>query len=466
MAEIVMIPIENLHPHPYNPRKDLGDLSELSDSVKANGILQNLTVVPMELVDPDATITLGSGHYTILIGHRRYAAAKQAGLTVLPCVIVNMDSREQMQTMLIENMQRSDLTVYEQAQGFQMMLDLGATVEEIAEKSGFSTNTVRRRVKWMELDQAKFKTVTEERQISITDLDRLSQIEDLAARNECLDKIGTSDFNMAIQKVIKRQTIDANIPKVKAWLKRVKAKQIKDGDRWSNKYDRIGSTIYIDKLNEPGNTFPDGISNKPVFYFLGKKDSYEYGQLVLYHEHQKAPPVKRDPEEIAKDKAIKAAWDKLDNAAATAYDLRNKFVSGLTVTKKNEPLVTLGAVYAGCYNALSYNSADRTSMYKLTGIEDSGYIPDREEKFWAGFEKISGDDWAKLVYSMFGDAVLSATSTGFRKSFPVYGRNIKLELIYRWLCTLGYEMSTEEEALLMGTHEAYHKKEASDADNV
>lgn len=459
MAEIVMIPIENLHPHPYNPRKDLGDLSELSDSVKANGILQNLTVVPMELVDPDATITLGSGHYTILIGHRRYAAAKQAGLTVLPCVIVNMDSREQMQTMLIENMQRSDLTVYEQAQGFQMMLDLGATVEEIAEKSGFSTNTVRRRVKWMELDQAKFKKVTEDRQISITDLDRLSQIEDISARNECLGKIGTNDFNMAIQKVIKRQTIDANMPKVKAWLKEVKAKKIKDSDRWSNKYDRIGSIIYIDKINEPGNTFPDGISNKPVFYYLSTKDSYDYGQLILFHEHKKEPPVKRTQEEIAQDKAIKAAWDSLDSTAASAHDLRKKFISGLTVTKKIEPFVILGAVYAGCMDAISYNSADRTSLYKLAGIDADGYIPDREEKFWAGFEKISGNDWAKLVYALFGDADIS-TASGIRRSFPVYDRNIKLELIYRWLSSLGYSVSTEEAQLLTGDHEAFHAKAA------
>lgn len=66
--------------------------------------------------------------YTIIIGHRRAAAAQQAGLYELPCAIVEMDEREQMQTMMVENMQRSDLTVYEQAQGFQMMMDFGQTV--------------------------------------------------------------------------------------------------------------------------------------------------------------------------------------------------------------------------------------------------------------------------------------------------------------------------------------------------
>lgn len=71
--------------------------------------------------------------------------------------------------MLVENMQRSDLTVYEQAQGFQMMLDLGDSVEQIAEKSGFSKATVRRRLKMAELDSDTLKEVSS-RQLSLSDL--------------------------------------------------------------------------------------------------------------------------------------------------------------------------------------------------------------------------------------------------------------------------------------------------------
>ena len=126
MAKLQYIEVEKLHPHPDNPRKEIGDVSELAESIKQNGIFQNLTVVPAE------------DGYTVIIGHRRLAAAKAAGLEKVPCVIADMAPKEQLQTMLLENMQRSDLTVYEQAQGFQLMLDMGSTVEEIAEKSGFS----------------------------------------------------------------------------------------------------------------------------------------------------------------------------------------------------------------------------------------------------------------------------------------------------------------------------------------
>ena len=163
MADITYIPIRQLHPHPDNPRKELGDLSELSASIKENGVYQNLTVIPghylssreyiSKCVDEGGDAAAAAAawtpkvmwvgdDYTIIIGHRRAAAAQQAGLYELPCAIVEMDEREQMQTMMVENMQRSDLTVYEQAQGFQMMMDFGQTVEQISDKSGFSQSTI------------------------------------------------------------------------------------------------------------------------------------------------------------------------------------------------------------------------------------------------------------------------------------------------------------------------------------
>ena len=72
------IDINLIHPHPDNPREDVGDVSELAESIKHSGIMQNLTVVPYE------------GEYRVIIGHRRLAASKLAGLTELPCVVVEM----------------------------------------------------------------------------------------------------------------------------------------------------------------------------------------------------------------------------------------------------------------------------------------------------------------------------------------------------------------------------------------
>jgi hypothetical protein len=90
----------------------------------------------------------------------------------------------------------------------------------------------------------------------------------------------------------------------------------------------------------------------------------------------------------------------------------------------------------------------------MAGIEETGYIQDRDERFWNGFDKIPWADWAKVVYALFGDNAIFC-SRGYRGQFPVYEKNRKLELIYRWLDMIGYKMSSEETELLTGEHEAY-----------
>lgn len=198
-TNIVMLPIQDLHPHPDNPRKDVGDVTELAESIKANGVLQNLTVVkryrdmtneeykaaceeyrtnPTEETQRTVNKHTVEDGYIVIIGHRRLAASKQAGLTELPCVIVEMTHKEQVSTMLTENMQRVDLTVYEQAQGFQMMLDMGDSMDEIAEKSGFSKTTVRKRLEIAKLDSTTLKKVSS-RQLTLGDFDELAKIEDI-----------------------------------------------------------------------------------------------------------------------------------------------------------------------------------------------------------------------------------------------------------------------------------------------
>jgi ParB family chromosome partitioning protein len=192
---LTTIAIEKLHPHPQNPRKVIGDVTELAESIKANGILQNLTVVPM---NDDWT------EFTVIIGHRRLAAAKQAGLTELPCAVVEMSEKEQLSTMLTENMQRSDLTVYEEAKGCQLLLDLGDTVSGIAEKTGFSESKIRRRVKLCELDEEAFKE-SQIRQPTLADYDRLNQIKDIETRNKLLESIGTNNFDNLLYSAVKKQ---------------------------------------------------------------------------------------------------------------------------------------------------------------------------------------------------------------------------------------------------------------------
>ncbi|MCL1924241.1 MAG: ParB/RepB/Spo0J family partition protein, partial [Defluviitaleaceae bacterium] len=193
------IPIDEIATHPKNLRKDLGDLTELTESIKNVGILQNLTIIPCFQVKE--TILNENIKYYALIGNRRLSAAKLVGLLEVPCIIADINESEQVATMLLENMQRSDLTVYEQAQGVQMMLDLGEDMATIANKTGFSESTIRRRVKLLDLDKEKFKAA-EDRGATLADYAELEKIEDINVKNKVLESIGTHNFKWELNKAI------------------------------------------------------------------------------------------------------------------------------------------------------------------------------------------------------------------------------------------------------------------------
>lgn len=474
MAELIYLPVADIYPHPDNPRKDLGDLTELADSIKVSGVLQNLTVVNGHKISDDEWRDLAKEYektpsekirsamngrytddgYTVIIGHRRLAAAKLAGLESVPCVIADMSPKEQAKTMLMENIQRSDLTVYEQARGFQLMLNMGETVESIAKETGFSTTTVRRRVKMAELDPEKLKKVST-RQLSLGDFDSLAQIEDINERNKVLESIGTKDFEFQVKVALNAQAVKKNMPAVKKWLRDKEAKKINHSDTWGGKYDPYpGATglIYIAKWGEEGNKPPEKTVYS-VFYYM------DDNSLRLYKKHERAKPAKKSEAELAKEKTIDEAWKALDETAATAHELRKQFVENLTVTGKNRANILIGALYAGLAYTVDYNSPDRNAALKDLDLSDVSYN-NRSEKLADAVENLKDKTIPALVYRLFGDDKPSAcTGTAPRKYVPRYKRDVKLELLYKWLIGLGYQMSTEEEKLLNGEHKGYHALE-------
>ena len=237
-SQMVYLSIDELFPHPDNPRRELGDLTELADSIKQNGVLQNLTVVP-RMATSELTAESCQQGYTVIIGHRRLAAAKLAGLSKLPCVVMEMTEKEQIQTMLVENMQRSDLTVYEEAQGFQMMLDLGETVETIAEKSGFSQSTVRRRVKLLDLDKDKFKRA-ESRGATLEDYAALDKVKNTDTKNQVLDTIGTPNFQNELKKALAEQRY---LERRDEWLNVIKTFAVENANCEVSTHKYIGAAI-------------------------------------------------------------------------------------------------------------------------------------------------------------------------------------------------------------------------------
>lgn len=127
-----VIEIDRIQPNPDQPRTEIGDLTELSASIKEKGVLEPLLV----LAD-------GEGTYMIIAGERRWRASRLAGLTEVPCVVVDTDEQGVAEIALIENLQRKDLNIWEEADGLKSLAErFGYTQDQIAQKISKSRTTV------------------------------------------------------------------------------------------------------------------------------------------------------------------------------------------------------------------------------------------------------------------------------------------------------------------------------------
>ena len=472
--KIVYIPMDHLAPHPYNPRKDLGDLSELTESIKAKGVLQNLTVVPMELVDPDATVKLGPGFYTVLIGHRRAAAAKLAGLTELPCVIVEMSQEDQLATMLVENMQRSDLTIYEQAKGFQMMLDLGKTIQDVSQISGFSEATVRRRAKLAELDEKKFKKAVD-RGATLYDFAELDKIEDPQVRDKLLGILGTKNFKNELEYTLNSQK---RIKQVNAWAEQAAAfAQKLDKVDWKGSY-RIGTvgdqTVPLNYIRSYGTwsrsgeniTKPD--DQEEYYYTVSDTDLTLFAKANVDLEEEELKRI-RSEEIKAEHKKI---MEKFRDMTERHRKLRLDFIKEFNQYDRKDTtvweFVTEALIWAklngGGYG--NHNLEDLAAMLNVSMTDTSP--PDLDYSEFLS-EKLNHPQRTALITSLWvldkGGYWREFYDSDARRYRIIYQDNDNLDMIYRLLSQLGYFQSTEEQELRKGTHKLFFKPEEYDGED-
>jgi ParB family chromosome partitioning protein len=147
-----MIPVDQIRPNPEQPRKALGDLRELTESVKQKGVLEPLLVRFVAREDC----------YYIISGERRYHASRAAGLREVPCIEKVADDAETLEIALIENMQRKDLTPFEEADGFlRLSTEFEYTHEDMAVKIGRSRSSVTETLSLRNIPEALRKKCVE-----------------------------------------------------------------------------------------------------------------------------------------------------------------------------------------------------------------------------------------------------------------------------------------------------------------
>lgn len=188
--QIKLINTSLIDPHPDNPRKQIGDVTDLAASIKANGLLSPLSVVP------------NGERYRVIAGHRRLAACKQAGTGAVPCFVLDLDPLQQLEAMVTENCQREQLTVLEEADAIQGMLDLGATTASVAHRLGRSADYVRDRAKAASIKADVRKTRDDFDQLTIGQLMAIARYDGQPDRQERLaHAAGTSNFDYILRNI-------------------------------------------------------------------------------------------------------------------------------------------------------------------------------------------------------------------------------------------------------------------------
>ena len=143
-GRVVFLPIRSIRPNPAQPRRVFREeaLKELSESILRHGILQPLSVRRCE------------GGYELICGERRLRAAQMAGLTDVPCILMQMDDRESSMTAMVENLQRQDLDFVEEAQGIsRLMGQFGMSQEQTARLLGKSQSAVANKLRLLRHSQ-------------------------------------------------------------------------------------------------------------------------------------------------------------------------------------------------------------------------------------------------------------------------------------------------------------------------
>ncbi|MBQ4100160.1 MAG: ParB/RepB/Spo0J family partition protein [Oscillospiraceae bacterium] len=152
MTQVVLISADKIVPNPYQPRKtlDAKELTSLAESIRVNGLLQ-----------PISLRKVGEG-YEIVAGERRYRACVLAGVRKIPSIILNVTDEQSAVFALLENLQRQDLSFFEEAEGYLSLIQiLGITQEKLAEKLGKSQSAVANKLRLLKLSDGERKLILE-----------------------------------------------------------------------------------------------------------------------------------------------------------------------------------------------------------------------------------------------------------------------------------------------------------------
>ena len=439
---VVEIKIEDLKVHPKNVRRKYEGIEELAQSIKENGIMQNLTVVPDKEEE---------GKYLVVIGNRRLTAAREAGLETAPCVVVEgMAEKDQIATMLMENMNRKDLTVYEEAEAMQMCFeDFGLKVEEIEEKTGLSKTTINHRLNIAKLDKETLveKVEDKEFQLSLSDLYALEKVKDVNTRNKILKEAWDSkDLANKARQAAREEIREKNKGKLIAECEKLGINKAPDGvSYYSNGW------LQIKHISLDSDEAEIGIKHTEGLYYVV---SYTSIDIIKKEKKQKKEKEINSREEEIKEKRakIKAKYEEMHK------DMED-FVRSILEGKVEPPD---NAEYIGKLTwgfILKYKVA--VAEYNLTGVLMGAQAyknADEEEKKKATERATALPILYQMIAVAFGGLEYLMLA-GYYGVLYNEAAGEKLKAMHDILSNFGFSFADEESYKLMsGEHELYEKE--------
>lgn len=444
---VVEIKLEQLKIHPKNVRKEYEGIEELAQSIKENGIMQNLTVVH----DPE-----DEGKYFVVIGNRRLTAARQAGIETAPCVIIeDMSDKDQVTTMLTENMNRKDLKIYEEAAAIQMCFsDFGIGMEEMEQKTGLSKTTINHRLNVAKLNEKVLREKAEdgEFQLSLTDLYSLEKVENVKTRNKILKEARDSRDLANKARSAAREELQAKNEKELIAL--CKKREIKaapkeaDNEFYSGKWERVADYRLDDKVPKQLRVGKEG----ELFYLT----RYGMFYIIKRSDPKKKEPTKQDLEEKEKKKNKRELTAKYKAMYEDMGDfVRNIFDGKVEPVKETEKLDQM------IWNLLMCDSTwigknDITQAILGKELYAKG-ITEEERK--AAEEKATK---LPILHQKIAVAYWKLKDLNLMDWNNTYSKNAgeKLGRLYDILAMFGFSYSDEENyKVASGEHELYKKKD-------
>src|SRR5437879_7975881 len=224
------VSLDSIRDHPRNLRREIGDVSELAESMKTFGVLEPIVLAPA--LDAEGGVVL-------IAGHRRRTAARKAGLSTIPAQLRHdLDSEaKQMLAMLVENGRRRDLSPIEEARGYQQVLDLGDfTAAKIGKAIGVPTARIKGRVALTTLPEGVQEKI-HAAQITLAEAEALAEfVDDTTAMKRLLRDVGSYNFKFTVEQERRARERAAAVTQAKRDFEKAGVRVIErpDGFHWSS----------------------------------------------------------------------------------------------------------------------------------------------------------------------------------------------------------------------------------------